>query len=165
MGINPTDFKECIIMPCLRGLEAYSPEMNTPAATKLLLGTAVVESGLGYYLRQLEHGPARGVYQMEPATYDDIWDNFIHARPSLKKIFQDRFGENVHNNFTNLAGDLYLATTMARVHYFRNPEKLPPAHQVKDLARYWKMYYNTHLGKGTVKDFITNYQKYLIFEA
>ena len=62
-------FRANIIRPVLLVIGGESR-----AAENLILGTALQESNLRY-LRQLGDGPARGVYQMEPATHDDIWDN------------------------------------------------------------------------------------------
>ena len=35
---------------------------------------------------------------------------------------------------------------------------LPDADNVAELAHYWKLYYNTPEGKGTVEEFIKNYE-------
>ena len=56
-----------------------------------------------------------------------------------------------------------LSTCIARVHYLRRKEAIP-----KDLegqARYWKQYYNTPKGKGTVEEYIRNYKKYVLKKA
>jgi hypothetical protein len=70
MGI----FVRATIGPVLRqlGLDEYRMQ----AAEELLLGTALQESGL-IYRRQLNNGPALGLFQMEPATHDDIWADFL----------------------------------------------------------------------------------------
>jgi len=159
MGINPQDLKENVIMPLLRELSTYSEMIDTPAAINLLLGTAAVESAMGHYLVQI-NGPAEGIYQMEPATYNDIWANFINPRKELADMFYRRFGKDIRSESRFMIGDLYLATCMARVHYFRNAEALPEADNVKGLGQYWKTYYNTGLGKGTVRHFIKAYKKY-----
>ncbi|KAF0118141.1 MAG: hypothetical protein FD149_866 [Rhodospirillaceae bacterium] len=71
-------FVTTVIRPTLLHLGLHSP-----AAEALLLGTAIQESRLGTYLRQTGGGPALGVYQMEPATHEDIWTNFLAYRPDL----------------------------------------------------------------------------------
>ena len=50
---------------------------------------------------------------------------------------------------------------MARIHYLRVPEALPAADDVVGLAAYWKRYYNTELGAGTVEKFVESYQRIL----
>jgi hypothetical protein len=43
---------------------------------------------------------------------------------------------------------------MCRVHYYRVPAALPPAGDLAEQAAYWKRYYNTELGRGTVEHFL-----------
>ena len=47
-------------------------------AVNLLLGTAIQESGGLRWRVQVNGGPARGLFQMEEATYTDIWNNFLN---------------------------------------------------------------------------------------
>ena len=56
--------------------------LSDPAATNLLLGTAAQESGFRF-LAQYPTGPARGIYQIEPATHHDLLDNFVKFHPDL----------------------------------------------------------------------------------
>lgn len=150
--ISVKDFRECVIQPTLGHLDMYSL-----AAENLLIGTAVQESGLRH-LRQMGKGPALGLYQIEPATHEDIWDNFFKYRPSLENKLRDLLGDNVgvtseHQLITNLV----YATAIARLIYYRVSEPLPDADDVDALAVYWKEYYNTRLGKGTTPAFKLNY--------
>ena len=71
MSIDLNQFKEFIIIPALQVVELYQPE-----SVELVLGTCIQESHL-QYLKQLGGGPALGVIQMEPATHEDIWDNWL----------------------------------------------------------------------------------------
>ncbi|MDX1428656.1 MAG: hypothetical protein R3282_00145, partial [Rhodothermales bacterium] len=65
------------IRPALAALEKKGR-----ASEELLLGTAIQESLLEFR-RQLGGGPARGLFQMEPATHDDCWENYLNFRRSL----------------------------------------------------------------------------------
>ena len=123
------------------------------AAVELLYYTGLAESG--YRVTKQVGGPALGYWQMEPATYQDIVDNFFHYRPEL-------FGKVVE--VAELVGRLYsvydletnhkLACAMARVHYLRVPAPLPPPGELASQAAYWKEYYNTVKGKGSVEHFL-----------
>lgn len=118
------------------------------AAYYLILRTGDAESG--YRTRkQYGGGPARGFWQMEPATERDIWENYISYRPSLKDKLHATVepGDDLENS------DLY-ACAMCRLHYLRVPESLPAADDIDAQARYWKAHYNTATGKGTVEHFI-----------
>lgn len=129
------------------------------SAVNLLLGTAAQESHFGTYLRQLGNGPALGVFQMEPATLNDIWDNFIVYRsPEFQRALMDL---GYLKDAARLVYDLRYAAIMCRIHYYRVPEALPAWNTVNGLAHYWKDHYNTHLGAGTVSEFEENYELYV----
>ncbi|WP_338332147.1 hypothetical protein [Acetobacter sp. LMG 32666] len=75
-GLHISQFKLLIIRTTLQEIGLASD-----AAVNLLLGTALVESGI-YFLRQLR-GPALGFWQMEPATHDDCWHTFLNQKADL----------------------------------------------------------------------------------
>lgn len=128
--------------------------MWTPAAENLLLGTAATESHLGAYLFQVG-GPALGIYQMEPDTFEDIQSNFLAYRPQLAAKVRSWAAQETADE---LVWNLAYATAVCRVHYRRDPEPLPDANDVIGMARTWKRHYNTHRGKGTEADFIAAYR-------
>lgn len=108
---------------------------------------------MGYYLKQVK-GPALGIYQMEPAT---AW--------WLVKKYSDfvyTYFNEVYTLEEALIGDLYFQTVLCRFKYYSISEPLPSdPNDLVALARYWKKYYNTHLGKGTEEEFIKNYNRYV----
>ena len=126
-------------------------------ALMLLLGTAAQESHLGTYIRQI-NGPALGIFQMEPATFNDITDNFLNYKRHLKeRIIKVCNVQSLQS--ADLEFNLALAVCFARLQYYRRPEPLPET--VEQMAAYWKQWYNTPLGKGTEKEFIQNYQRFI----
>lgn len=170
IGVNPTQLKEYIIEPTLKELDLSLNKLNlySKSAVNLLLGTCAQESLMGYYLHQIK-GPALGIYQMEPATHDDIWNNYLKYNQALEtklRCIAYYFNYNPPTSAkpapSLLVYSLRYATAMCRVHYLRVSEALPEADDVLALANYWKKYYNTEKGKGTVTDFIHNYNKFKI---
>lgn len=152
MSIDHTHLREYVIRPTLKFLGLHSRP-----AEELLIGTAAVESEGGHYLHQLGEGPAVGIFQMEPNTHDDIWGNYLDYRQSIAdsvRMLDSR------TRAENMAGNLYYATAMARIHYLRVPTALPPRDELRELAQYWKDHYNTSQGKGTVRDFISAYKRF-----
>jgi len=135
--------------------------MNSDAAVNLVLGTIAQESAMGKYRRQLGNGPARGICQMEPATEKDIWQNFLRYKITLRNRLSSISGVYGSDPKKLETNDQY-AILMCRVHYLRVREPLPEAGDVNSLARYWKLHYNTPLGKGTAKEFVENYKRYLL---
>ncbi len=158
MSFNTLQFED-LISRTLVMLEDQIPVSDS--ALFLLAGTAAQESGFGTYLRQLDMGPAIGVFQMEPATHDDIWDNFIQFRRDLQKVVTDATPHMSEYKAITMEFDLRYAIIMARIHYYRVPDPLPAWHDVDALAAYWKEHYNTHEGAGTVSEFVENYEKYV----
>lgn len=69
------------VQPALAALPA---SLNTLSAQQGVLGIGNTESAGYRYIKQIGFGPALGFWQMEPATHDDAWANFIHFRPALQ---------------------------------------------------------------------------------
>jgi hypothetical protein len=149
--MKPSEFRVEVIRPVLTRLG-----LHTDAAELLLLATAIAESGLSA-LVQAGNGPALGVYQMEPTTHDDLWVRVLQPRRALAMGVTEWTVAGLPL-LDQMKGNLYYATAMARIKYFSIPERLPTA-DIADIARYWKRYYNTHLGKGTEAGFIAKVQK------
>lgn len=137
--------------------------MHSRAAVKLLLGTAAQESAFGTYLRQVGGGPALGVFQMEPDTERDIWKNYLAYREDLAETVWQIAGAayDVGSSVDALEANLSYQIAMARIHYLRIKEPLPPHDDVNGMARYWKRHYNTLKGAGSEQEFVENYLKYV----
>jgi len=153
--------KEYIVIPILKQMSIpYSEE-----AVELLLMTCAHESNGGEYIKQIE-GPALGIYQMEPATHDDVWNNYLQYRQELSLDVYTALG-NTNANADLMIGNMYYATAMARIHYWRVSEALPKRFNYTTerkffvaLAHYSKTYYNTHLGKAIPEKYLTDYLRW-----
>jgi hypothetical protein len=168
MGINPKQLRELVIVPTLQYLNPVIP--YSIEAVDLLCMTAAHESLNGTYLKQSK-GPALGIYQMEPSTYVDIWNNFLGARRFMDELVYSLAGENSPDydrsgDASQMIYNLAYATAMARVHYYRVPEALPKRKElgpdsdyIYHLAKYAKRYYNTELGKATEDDYFDAFIK------
>lgn len=150
MGLDPHQLREHIIRPTLQRLGLW-----VEAAEELVLGTAIQESGL-CYVRQLGGGPALGLWQMEPNTHKDIWENFLQFRTKLGLNILGPYPKPDH---TRLVWDLSYACGMCRIHYLRCPDALPDAGDLHGQAGYWKQFYNTSLGAGTVEEYVNNWNR------
>jgi hypothetical protein len=154
MAIDVTQLS-VLIANILFGMDMYSP-----SAQRLLLGTAAVESDLGTYIRQ-KNGPALGIFQIEPDTEAWLWGRIDKRNPELAwKIFRVSGVYGVSQ--AALESNLAYQVALARVNYYLKPEKLPEHDDVRGLAGYWKKYWNTEAGRGTVEKFIQKYEKYQI---
>tara|TARA_R110001583_G_scaffold93706_1_gene236750 strand:- start:25289 stop:25852 length:564 start_codon:yes stop_codon:yes gene_type:complete len=155
MSINASQLRQAIVRPVLKNLDLWSQ-----AAENLIMGTAAQESGLGTYVEQVGGGPARGIFQMEPATLNDCYVNFLDYRAPLKAKI-DAYLAAQPEKADQLATNNAYAAAMCRVRYMRVSDPLPDANDINGLAAYWKQNYNTPGGAGTVEEFVANYNRYL----
>lgn len=164
--IDSTQLREHIIIPVLKELGHFSLE-----AEEILVMTVATESDGGKYVKQLGGGPAVGPYQMEPETHDDIWNHYLEYQEGLaNKIlgFAIEGGYSSLYDFdkarpkaTQMAGNLYYATAMARAHYLRVSEPIPRHNHKESLAAYYKEYWNTYEGDATIEKTLNDYESYL----
>lgn len=140
-------FRRELIRPTLQKMGYHSL-----AAEELLLGTALAESNLKAR-RQFGDGPARGLFQMEPATHDDLWANYLKFRPQLGAAVRLFIGQARPSADLLEFNDAY-ACAMARTLYLRVPKAVPAEGDLPGQAAYWKQHYNTPGGKGTVEHYL-----------
>jgi hypothetical protein len=154
MAISAPDLLRHVIAPVLESCPVTG--IDTPSARVLLLATACHESACGTYLVQRK-GPARGIYQMEPATHDDVYRRA--PIPLRAWILSYCCGLSRDATPALLAGNLLYATVMARVGYWLAPEPLPAARDLAGIARYWRQYWCRGCA-GTEAEFQAHWDKY-----
>ena len=144
--IDLEQLRDYVVKPVLLELDMYSK-----AAERLVIGTGLVESQFKY-VHQIS-GPALGFWQMEPATHDDLWENYILFRPDVAKPLA-RYCEDDYKNSKQLIWNMRYAAAMCRIHYYRFPARLPDADDLIGMGNYWKELYNTKYGKGSASKFV-----------
>ena len=158
MSIYLPHLRDLIIIPTLKEIALYSK-----SAVNQILGTGAQESKCGYYLKQLDGGPALSMYQIEKPTFHSTIDDYLIYRPLLSSRVCKAVGvtDLGQLRFERLVYDLKFATIMCRLRYSWIPEELPKHDDIPGLATYWKKYYNTKDGSGTITEFIENYERYV----
>lgn len=154
-GVNVPQFARFVVRPTLQSLG-----LDSLAARRLVVGTMLAES-LGSFLDQIVGpddttlGPAVGLYQIEMATYNDLYKNFLSNQKRLAVYFAlQKLLAAVPEPPYQLVTNLSYATAICRLIYYRRPEPLPDAHNLFSIASYWKKFYNTPVGAGTVNGFM-----------
>jgi hypothetical protein len=152
-----------VVRPTLTALASAAPMIDGPIAETLLLATAAQESGF----RKLHQdgGPALGLWQMEPATEQEIWRWLRAAEPHLAAAVMRMASERPASqpwqpDDSELIGNLRYACAMARMVYWRQAAELPNTLDARGLQALWvlyKQYYNTPKGAATVGEFLGNY--------
>lgn len=150
MGIKLHDIRDFIVIPTNKRLGLHSD-----SAEVLVMGTGLCESGYSYLDQTTPGaGPAYGLWQMEEATHTDLWINYLPGQPSaLRDELLSIAGvrtKYLSPPISLLHGNLFYAAAMCRVHYKRVRAPLPAANDAEGMAAYWKQFYNTAAGKGTI---------------
>ena len=143
------DIKD-IINEVLAKLEKATGIRKTREAVALIYETGNAETGYRN-LVQMGGGPAVSFFQLEPATIQDIFNNYVEYRQPLLEVLIEIGLDPMNLEFcvkTNIA----IAICMCRFHYRRVPSAIPKTKEQR--AIYWKEYYNTNLGKGTIDHFL-----------
>lgn len=158
--INAQQFRDHIVIPTLKRINLHSD-----AAVQLIIGTFWQESDGVTFIKQLGNGPACGGGQCEPATHHDIYDNYLAYKPDLEAQVRAQANAYEHTERypdDSLINNLAYQVAVCRVHYLRVPAPLPHADDITAMGEYWKKYYNTPLGKGTVNEFIHHFPSEIV---
>jgi len=158
----------------------YSTKPPSPAyadrVARLLFGTAAQESE---FVERRQHGRdgrplpgdigAFGLWQVEIATSVEDSLDALYARPAMvervkawlpaycREVLETRNARFIAWFMTVPSGDP-LAVLFARLHYlFRTKDPIPAT--VEEQAAYWKRWYNTIAGAGTVAEYLGNWRQ------
>jgi hypothetical protein len=152
--LNVFQFEEFIVAPALNIMQMYSK-----SAVELMKFTCATESLGGTYVKQIK-GQALGIFQMEPATYTDLWHNAIfHNCKNMSLLSMHFRNPNLHD-FERMVYDLRYAAVMCRLQYARFNEALPHEDDITGLWEYYKKYWNTEEGKATKDKSIKHYLEF-----
>ena len=155
-------FRQEVVRPTLFHLQAYHPQMWSPAAENLIVGTAAHESGGLKHLRQIGGGPARGVFQIELDTAIDIWANYLHSRTKLEGLILGLLWPLKAQSITDqLIWNFVYAAAMARLVYWRKLEPLPDADDIEGMGKYWGRHYQTSSDPEKIAQFVSDYTLYV----
>ena len=143
------------------------------AGAKLLLGTALHESAVFQYDRQIGYpsmvmGGGWSYWQIEIGSMRDSLKYMRGNKDLLARcskwlgVSEDwwNVAKTCPVGFLRLVQDWpRLAVLLARLHYMRVTIKPIPMND-ESRATYWKKYYNTHLGAGTTERYMEWWAKY-----
>lgn len=151
--IKLPDVRDYFVRPALQRIGAWSR-----AAELLVIGTGLVESGYDS-VKQSGHGPALGFWQMEPATHDSIWNDYLVSRPALRAGVLGLVVPTYPKDEQLIYNAIY-AAAMCRIKYLWDKQMLPNESDLEGLAAYYKRVYNTPLGAGSAERFMRAAQDY-----
>jgi hypothetical protein len=133
-----------LVRVILQEIGAYSPRAEL--ATLMIIAH---ESGGGKYRRQIGGGPARGLGQMEPPTFDSVIKFGEKAGQYLRRAGYDPRRVTC----ADLETDDKLAIVMIRARLAMDPAQLPETPAA--MAHYLKSFWNGP-GKATPEKYLSD---------
>ena len=147
-------------------LEEMGDKYYSEEAMMLVYNTGLVESKYQYLMQKGGSNIARGFWQCEPWVAVSLCNDYLKYRKDLLKKVAE-ICKLDWSFFTNpkedewreiLTTNIVAGIIVCRLHYRRVPKPLPK--NLEEQASYWKQWYNTEKGAGTVEHFIGVVTKY-----
>ncbi len=139
---------------------------NAQNFINLLLGTMAQESAMGQFETQVGGGPARGIFQMENATFQDLNANFLRYHQALNNLVQAYAPQGAVGTADDLVNNHEYATAYAACSYIRHSVPHPDTNATDVMTMYalYKTYYNGP-GAATQSEFVNNWNRFGITTA
>lgn len=146
------------VRPALERLDMWSP-----VAESAMIYIAAHESEGFRHRVQVGGGPALGLWQVEPATHDDNFFNFLDARPDLRARvidLKESLGSNPYDELRD--NDLYCCAH-ARIKLWRRKFIWPAdPDDIEAIAAIWDLHYqDSSVDPAKRRDFIADCKRYV----
>ena len=132
----------------------YTLDMYSDDALTLIMRTGWAESGYRALKGATSGNPALGFWQVEPFTAKDTLDNYVKFRPRIKESLMF-LGLNEEKLEFSLLSNIAIQVAFCRLKYRRDKQSITSWDNIEAQAQYWKRVYNSELGKGTIKHFLS----------
>ncbi len=123
-------------------------------AKQMIIETAIAETGLGQ-IEDKTVGAGMGITQFDDKPFQDIRDRSIKLRD---KILKELHIDISLVEWDDLRYNQFLALLFTRLLYWLKGDPIPQT--IEERAAYWKLHYNTKLGKGTVEHYLEMNRNY-----
>lgn len=130
---------------------------STGMAARMLLETAAQETHVGRYRDPTPLGAGRGLFQCDRIAFVDVRQR---ARIADIEAVRNAWGFDIRAvGHEQLDSSPLLAAVFARLFYKLIPDVFPV--DLAGRAAYWKRFYNTADGRGTVEEYMQNAGRFL----
>ncbi|WP_418179783.1 hypothetical protein ACNSOO_04775 [Aliarcobacter lanthieri] len=124
-------------------------------AVEMIIETAVAETGLGRIEDKTPQSAGMGLTQFDKLPFEDIKKRNLGLKD---KIFKDLKVDISIIEWEELKYNPFLGLLFARLFYRLKGDPIPKT--IEERAAYWKLHYNTKLGKGTPEHYLEMNRKY-----
>ena len=155
--MKPKVLVDYFIKPACDYIAEYCPKCNGRNSIQFMLAVAAQESHCGLYFKQLT-GPARGIWQVEPASSQDVIENYVSHKNGLADLLHAMYSPVL--KYAHIQSPLYNCA-IARLIVYRYPEAMPA---YDDRFGMWEMYkhrYNSVSGAATKDEWDRNWDNYV----
>ncbi len=138
---------------------AIFPGSNQTLTTQIMVETAAAETQCGTLVDPTKRGAGRGLFQCDDLPFADTINR---SKRTDLELIRSRFGIDMSVvKASDLDYSPLLAAIVCRLFYMLRPGSIPAT--VEERAAYWKKYYNTALGAGTVEHYLESAKRYKLF--
>ena len=117
-------------------------------AKEMIIETAIAETGLGQ-IEDKTVDAGMGITQFDKLPFDDVKNRSMKLKEKIKKELHVDISLV---NWDDLRYNQFLALLFTRLHYWLKGDPIPAT--IEERAKYWKLHYNTVLGKGTPEHYL-----------
>lgn len=152
MGICGTELLELVIRPTLKALGICKP-----AAEKLMLGTAAVQSNLGFVLQSHQ---GMGIFGIDTHRHREIWDKYLAFNEDLASTVRGLASQHdfLKAPDTELISNLKYSTAIAWMVYQQAGVDLSQLKTPQDLADCWYQVFTENSEHQSPAKFLTQYK-------
>ena len=153
--MNKEQLVNLVIIPTLKEIPKGLSAESVLAITMIIAH----ESMRGNFLKQMGDGPAMGLINMEPITYDSTWlhgDSMWQNALALNIISQADYNAGWYPPIERLIYDLRYNVFMARQRLFMDDEALPKTPY--QMSAYLKDYWNSEGGAADENSYQRDYE-------
>lgn len=159
--MKPQVLVDYIIKPSLAQLALIKPKADSPASRQFMLAVAAIESRCGEYFKQLGNGPALGIWQVEPATSDDVYYNYLANRQDLLKCIESMKVEIWQTGVQQHIVSPMYNCAIARMCVYRQADPMPDFGDRDAMWSLYKKYFNSSKGASTYEKWCECWDKYV----
>ena len=147
--------KEDAVIAARAVCETIGSADTRESAVALLMETAAAETLLGELRDPTMYSAGTGLTQVDKGTFD--WLKQSYSSTPVATALQKRFNIDIsRTQYQELETSPLLAMIFCRLRYMRAQGPIPST--LTGRAEYWKKWYNTSAGKGTVAGYIKKVQ-------